>query len=151
MESFTIWTKNFHFDHGCEWRDASYFGQITHPHKNICAHSLKCVFCRCIPAIVVLNNVAHPRTTTDQGSEWRVYLSLLILILIQSSATPRLYQEIRERGLNSTNQDELLDDFVVVEPPVEDQGIVVKSYRPAQLTWSQLPQVTLQLLPWCLN
>lgn len=59
------------------------------------------------------------------------------------SATPRLYQEIRERGLNSTNQDELLDDFVVVEPPVEDQAIVVKSYRPAQLTWSQLPQVNL--------
>uniref|UniRef100_A0A8C4GK76 Rho guanine nucleotide exchange factor (GEF) 16 n=1 Tax=Dicentrarchus labrax TaxID=13489 RepID=A0A8C4GK76_DICLA len=56
-------------------------------------------------------------------------------------ATPRLYQEIRERGLHSTNQDELLDDFVVVEPPVEDQGIVVKSYRPAQMTWSQLPQV----------
>lgn len=56
-------------------------------------------------------------------------------------ATPRLYQEIRERGLHSTNQDELLDDFVVVEHPVEDQGIVVKSYRPAQLTWSQLPQV----------
>ncbi|XP_072222304.1 rho guanine nucleotide exchange factor 16 isoform X2 [Leuresthes tenuis] len=57
------------------------------------------------------------------------------------NATPCLYQEIRERGLHSTNQDELLDDFVVVEPPVEDQGIVVKSYRPAQLTWSQLPQV----------
>ncbi|CAJ1085537.1 rho guanine nucleotide exchange factor 16 [Xyrichtys novacula] len=56
-------------------------------------------------------------------------------------ATPRLYQEIRERGLHSTNQDELLDDFVIVEPPIEDQGIVVKSYRPAQLTWSQLPQV----------
>ncbi|XP_022597575.1 rho guanine nucleotide exchange factor 16 [Seriola dumerili] len=56
-------------------------------------------------------------------------------------ATPCLYQEIRERGLHSTNQDELLDDFVVVEPPMEDQGIVVKSYRPAQLTWSQLPQV----------
>ncbi|XP_053704305.1 rho guanine nucleotide exchange factor 16 [Synchiropus splendidus] len=56
-------------------------------------------------------------------------------------ATPRLYQEIRERGLHSTNQDELLDDFVVVEAPVEDQNIVVKSYRPAQLTWSQLPQV----------
>ncbi|XP_010738565.2 rho guanine nucleotide exchange factor 16 [Larimichthys crocea] len=56
-------------------------------------------------------------------------------------ATPRLYQEIRERGLHSTNQDEMLDDFVVVDPPVEDQGIVVKSYRPAQLTWSQLPQV----------
>lgn len=56
-------------------------------------------------------------------------------------ATPRLYQEIKERGLNSTNQDELLDDFVIVEPPIEDQGIVVKSYRPVQLTWSQLPQV----------
>nr|XP_020473207.1 rho guanine nucleotide exchange factor 16 [Monopterus albus]XP_020473216.1 rho guanine nucleotide exchange factor 16 [Monopterus albus]XP_020473223.1 rho guanine nucleotide exchange factor 16 [Monopterus albus]XP_020473232.1 rho guanine nucleotide exchange factor 16 [Monopterus albus]XP_020473239.1 rho guanine nucleotide exchange factor 16 [Monopterus albus] len=56
-------------------------------------------------------------------------------------ATPCLYQEIRERGLHSTNQDELLDDFVVVEPPVADQNIVVTSYRPVQLTWSQLPQV----------
>lgn len=64
-----------------------------------------------------------------------------------SSATPRLYQEIRERGLNSTIQDELLDDFVVVEAPVEDQAIVVKSYRPVQLTWSQLPQVDF-ILPW---
>lgn len=64
---------------------------------------------------------------------------------MRSSATPRLYQEIRERGLHSTEQDELLDDFVVVEAPVEDQGIVVKSYRPAQLTWSQLPQVNLHL------
>ncbi|KAL4622568.1 rho guanine nucleotide exchange factor 16-like [Arapaima gigas] len=56
---------------------------------------------------------------------------------------PRLYQEIRERGLNSNNQspdDELLDDSPV-EPPEPDQGIVVKNYRPAQLTWSQLPQV----------
>lgn len=58
-------------------------------------------------------------------------------------ATPRLYQDVRERGLHSTNQDELLEDFVVVEHPVEeeDQGIVVRSYRPVQLTWSQLPQV----------
>ncbi|KAK2897816.1 rho guanine nucleotide exchange factor 16 [Channa argus] len=54
-------------------------------------------------------------------------------------ATPCLYQEIRERGLHSTNQE--LEDFVLVEHPVEDQGIVVKNYRPAQLTWSQLPQV----------
>lgn len=68
-------------------------------------------------------------------------LSGCVLMPVQSTATPRLYQEIRERGLHSTNQDELLDDFVVVEPPQEDQGIVVKSYRPAQLTWSQLPQV----------
>lgn len=60
------------------------------------------------------------------------------------SATPCLYQEIRERGLHSTNQDELLDDFVVVEPPVEDQAIVVKNYKQAQLTWSQLPQVNSQ-------
>lgn len=66
-------------------------------------------------------------------------------MLARSSATPRLYQEIRERGLHSTNQDEMLDDFVVVDPPVEDQGIVVKSYRPAQLTWSQLPQVNFYL------
>ncbi|KAK0132695.1 Rho guanine nucleotide exchange factor 16 [Merluccius polli] len=56
-------------------------------------------------------------------------------------ATPRLYQEICERGLQPTNQDELLDDFVVVEPQAEDQGIVVKSYRPPQLIWSHLPQV----------
>uniref|UniRef100_A0A8C6UA89 Rho guanine nucleotide exchange factor (GEF) 16 n=1 Tax=Neogobius melanostomus TaxID=47308 RepID=A0A8C6UA89_9GOBI len=58
-------------------------------------------------------------------------------------ATPRLYQDVRERGLHSTNQDELLEDFVVVEHPVEeeDQGIVVRNYKPVQLTWSQLPQV----------
>ncbi|XP_012732682.2 rho guanine nucleotide exchange factor 16 [Fundulus heteroclitus] len=56
-------------------------------------------------------------------------------------ATPRLYQEIRERGLHSTNQDEMLEDFVVVEPPAQDQGIVMKSYKQAHLTWSQLPQV----------
>ncbi|PWA30875.1 hypothetical protein CCH79_00010604 [Gambusia affinis] len=56
-------------------------------------------------------------------------------------ATPCLYQEIRERGLDSTQQDELLEDFVVVEPPAEDQGIVMKSYKQAHLTWSQLPQV----------
>ena len=68
---------------------------------------------------------------------------------MRSSATPRLYQEIRERGLHSTNQDELLDDFVVVEPPVEDQGIIVKSYRPAHLTWSQLPQVNLLFVWTC--
>ncbi|CAL8278069.1 unnamed protein product [Boreogadus saida] len=57
------------------------------------------------------------------------------------NATPRLYQEICERGLQSTNQDELINDFVVVEPQVEDQGIVVKNYRPTQLIWSHLPQV----------
>uniref|UniRef100_A0A3B4B170 DH domain-containing protein n=1 Tax=Periophthalmus magnuspinnatus TaxID=409849 RepID=A0A3B4B170_9GOBI len=62
----------------------------------------------------------------------------------RGSFKDRLYQDVRERGLHSTNQDELLDDFVVVEHPVEeerDQGIVVRNYRPAQLTWSQLPQV----------
>ncbi|KAJ8260041.1 hypothetical protein GJAV_G00176400 [Gymnothorax javanicus] len=58
-------------------------------------------------------------------------------------AEPRLYQEIRERGLHSNNQnaeDDLLDDPVAgsTEP---DEGIVVRSYRPTQLTWSQLPQV----------
>ncbi|MBN3306779.1 ARHGG factor, partial [Amia calva] len=57
---------------------------------------------------------------------------------------PRLYQEIRERGLHANNQDtddELLDDFVQVEHPEPDRGIVVKNYRPAHLSWSQLPQV----------
>uniref|UniRef100_A0A673YT96 Rho guanine nucleotide exchange factor (GEF) 16 n=1 Tax=Salmo trutta TaxID=8032 RepID=A0A673YT96_SALTR len=53
---------------------------------------------------------------------------------------PRLYQEIRERGLQPTTiADD--DDFVHVEPPGEDQAIVVKSYRPAQVTWSSLQQV----------
>ncbi|XP_064160720.1 rho guanine nucleotide exchange factor 16-like [Anguilla rostrata] len=57
---------------------------------------------------------------------------------------PRLYQEIRERGLHSNNQnaeDDLLEDPVAGSPE-PDQGIVVKSYRPAQRTWSQLPQVS---------
>ncbi|XP_063065577.1 rho guanine nucleotide exchange factor 16 [Engraulis encrasicolus] len=63
---------------------------------------------------------------------------------------PRLYQEIRERGLHNTDE-----DFTSTEPSEpsepqgnqnresqgEDQGIVVKSYRPAHMTWSQLPQV----------
>ncbi|XP_029434010.1 rho guanine nucleotide exchange factor 16 [Rhinatrema bivittatum] len=56
---------------------------------------------------------------------------------------PRLYQEFHERGLNSNNQesdDDLLDDNTA-EPPRPDQSIVVKNYRPAQLIWSQLPQV----------
>ncbi|XP_061076353.1 rho guanine nucleotide exchange factor 16-like isoform X2 [Conger conger] len=57
---------------------------------------------------------------------------------------PRLYQEIQERGLHSNNQnteEDLLDDPVAGSPE-PDEGIVVKSYRPAQRTWSQLPQVT---------
>ncbi|KAM4702638.1 rho guanine nucleotide exchange factor 16 [Rhinophrynus dorsalis] len=58
---------------------------------------------------------------------------------------PRLYQEFRERGLNSNNlesDDDLLDDnSSPVEQPVPDDSIVVKNYRPAQLIWSQLPQV----------
>ncbi|XP_048877669.1 rho guanine nucleotide exchange factor 16-like [Brienomyrus brachyistius] len=56
---------------------------------------------------------------------------------------PRLYQEIRERGLTSNNQsadDELLDD-AQAEPPEPDRSIVVQSYRPAHITWGQLPQV----------
>ncbi|KAG7276346.1 hypothetical protein CRUP_032401 [Coryphaenoides rupestris] len=64
-----------------------------------------------------------------------------LFLLLTYKATPRLYQEICERGLQSTSQDELLDDFVLVDVPAEDQGIVVKSYRPPQLIWSHLPQV----------
>ncbi|MEE6515811.1 hypothetical protein FKM82_024883 [Ascaphus truei] len=61
------------------------------------------------------------------------------------SPDPRLYQEFRERGLNSNNQesdDDLLDDnSVQVEQPITGESIVVKNYRPTQLIWSQLPQV----------
>ncbi|EDL14963.1 mCG3923, isoform CRA_a [Mus musculus] len=60
------------------------------------------------------------------------------------SRDPQLYQEIRERGLNTSHES---DDDILDEPsgPVgtqrADTTIVVKSYRPAQLTWSQLPEV----------
>ncbi|KAM8927401.1 rho guanine nucleotide exchange factor 16 [Pelodytes ibericus] len=58
---------------------------------------------------------------------------------------PRLYQDFRERGLRSSTQesdDDLLEDNPVhVEVPEPDDAIVVKNYRPAQLIWSQLPEV----------
>ncbi|XP_068098498.1 rho guanine nucleotide exchange factor 16 isoform X2 [Hyperolius riggenbachi] len=56
---------------------------------------------------------------------------------------PRLYQEFTERGLISNSQesdDDLLEEPAPAEPRPDD-GIVVKNYRPAQLIWSQLPQV----------
>lgn len=60
------------------------------------------------------------------------------------SPDPQLYQEIRERGLNTSQES---DDDILDEPSSPggtqraDTTIVVKSYRPAQLTWSQLPEV----------
>ncbi|XP_072833778.2 rho guanine nucleotide exchange factor 16 [Pogona vitticeps] len=58
---------------------------------------------------------------------------------------PRLYQEIHEKGLNAISHesdDDLLDmDTIPEEPPNSDSVIVVKNYRPAHLTWSQLPEV----------
>ncbi|XDV48536.1 hypothetical protein PO909_017935 [Leuciscus waleckii] len=54
---------------------------------------------------------------------------------------PRFYQEIRERGLNANNLSTEDDEFTPTEPPEEDQGIVVKNYRAAYMTWSQLQQV----------
>ncbi|XP_052034287.1 rho guanine nucleotide exchange factor 16 [Apodemus sylvaticus] len=57
---------------------------------------------------------------------------------------PRLYQEIRERGLNTSHEsdDDILDESSSPEGTRRaDTTIVVKSYRPAQLTWSQLPEV----------
>ncbi|XP_077747635.1 rho guanine nucleotide exchange factor 16 isoform X1 [Canis aureus] len=57
---------------------------------------------------------------------------------------PGFYQEIRERGLNTSHES---DDDMLDEPPSPDgtgradAPIVVKSYRPAQITWSQLPEV----------
>ncbi|XP_064326584.1 rho guanine nucleotide exchange factor 16 isoform X2 [Phalacrocorax carbo] len=57
---------------------------------------------------------------------------------------PRLYQEIRERGLNSIgheSDDDLLEESIPEEPSPLDAAIVVQSYRPAQVTWSQQPEV----------
>ncbi|XP_040843738.1 rho guanine nucleotide exchange factor 16 [Ochotona curzoniae] len=56
---------------------------------------------------------------------------------------PRFYQEIRERGLNTSQES---DEDLLEGPPSPEEArrgdnIVVKSYRPAQLTWSQLPEV----------
>lgn len=54
---------------------------------------------------------------------------------------PRFYQEIRERGLNSNNVSTEEDELSPTEAAEEDQGIVVKNYRAAYMTWSQLHQV----------
>ncbi|XP_074162581.1 rho guanine nucleotide exchange factor 16 [Sminthopsis crassicaudata] len=57
---------------------------------------------------------------------------------------PRLYQEIRERGLNTSHEsdDDQLEGCLSPESPRKvDATIVVKNYRPAQVTWSQLPEV----------
>ncbi|XP_008850883.1 rho guanine nucleotide exchange factor 16 [Nannospalax galili] len=56
---------------------------------------------------------------------------------------PQLYQEIRERGLNTSHDsdDDILDESSSPEGTQRADTIVVKSYRPAQLTWSQLPEV----------
>ncbi|NXN06574.1 ARHGG factor, partial [Indicator maculatus] len=57
---------------------------------------------------------------------------------------PRLYQEIRERGLNSISHEsdeDLLEEPIPGEPSPPGAAIVMQSYRPAQVTWSQLPEV----------
>ncbi|ELV14251.1 Rho guanine nucleotide exchange factor 16 [Tupaia chinensis] len=56
---------------------------------------------------------------------------------------PQLYQEIRERGLNTSHEsdDDLLDDSSSPDRARKVDTIVVKNYRPAQITWSQLPEV----------
>ncbi|XP_075577595.1 rho guanine nucleotide exchange factor 16 [Pelecanus crispus] len=57
---------------------------------------------------------------------------------------PRLYQEIRERGLNSVSHEsdeDLLEESIPEEQSPPDAAIVVQSCRPAQVTWSQLPEV----------
>ncbi|XP_054250965.1 rho guanine nucleotide exchange factor 16 [Indicator indicator] len=57
---------------------------------------------------------------------------------------PRLYQEIRERGLNSISHEsdeDLLEEPIPGEPSPPSAAIVMQSYRPAQVTWSQLPEV----------
>lgn len=60
------------------------------------------------------------------------------------SLDPQLYQEIQERGLNTSQEsdDDILDESSSPEGAQKmDTTIVVKSYRPAQITWSQLPEV----------
>ncbi|KAJ7421459.1 PR domain zinc finger protein 16 [Willisornis vidua] len=57
---------------------------------------------------------------------------------------PRLYQEIRERGLNSVGHDsdeDLHEESIPEEPSPVGAAIIVQSYRPVQVTWSQLPEV----------
>ncbi|XP_037356210.1 rho guanine nucleotide exchange factor 16 [Talpa occidentalis] len=57
---------------------------------------------------------------------------------------PRFYQEIRERGLNTSFES---DDDLLDEPSSPDRTrsvgapIVVQNFRPPQVTWSQLPEV----------
>ncbi|XP_023555303.1 rho guanine nucleotide exchange factor 16 isoform X2 [Octodon degus] len=62
---------------------------------------------------------------------------------------PRFYQEIRERGLNTSHEsdDDMLSEAPSPEGPQSmDTTIVVKSYRPAQVTWSQLPEAIFEIL-----
>ncbi|XP_043918904.1 rho guanine nucleotide exchange factor 16 isoform X2 [Protopterus annectens] len=59
---------------------------------------------------------------------------------------PRLYQQIRERGLSLGSilpdvEEESQNEFIQVGHPEPDEGIVVQNFRPTQMTWSQLPQV----------
>ncbi|KAM6116763.1 rho guanine nucleotide exchange factor 16 [Phoenicopterus ruber ruber] len=56
---------------------------------------------------------------------------------------PRLYQEIRERGLNSVSHesDEDLLEESNPEEPSPLGATVVQSCRPARVAWSQLPEV----------
>ncbi|XP_037002900.2 rho guanine nucleotide exchange factor 16 [Artibeus jamaicensis] len=57
---------------------------------------------------------------------------------------PRFYQEVRERGLNTGQEsdDDLLDDPPSPGGPrAVGAPIVVKNFRPPQITWSQLPEV----------
>uniref|UniRef100_A0A8B9RE79 Rho guanine nucleotide exchange factor 16 n=1 Tax=Astyanax mexicanus TaxID=7994 RepID=A0A8B9RE79_ASTMX len=58
-----------------------------------------------------------------------------------NDSNPRFYQEIKERGLQSNAVGTENDEFTQTEMPEEDQGIVVKSYKAAYVTWSQLPVV----------
>lgn len=79
-----------------------------------------------------------PGSSAGEGGSISETLTNFLTRLLSSE--PRLYQEIQERGLHSSNQDPD-DDFVHVEQPGPDEGIVVRNYRPTQLTWSQLPEV----------
>lgn len=65
-------------------------------------------------------------------------------VMCPLSPDPHFYQEVRERGLNTgpESDDDLLDESCSPEGTRKVAApIVVKTYRPPQVTWSQLPEV----------
>lgn len=73
--------------------------------------------------------LGHPREGSTSPEPTGRQVTLLFF------PDPQFYQEILERGLNTSHE---YDDEGTQGA---DSTIVVQSYRPAQVTWSQLPEV----------